>query len=145
MDIICSEEEKFLVTLDKGIELFEEQVLKLKKLGTKQIPGEVVFRLHDTFGFPVDLTEILALEHGLLIDISEYNEIMSKQKRASSKASKFITTSDNTIDWIILKEAEGTFIGYNETECHTNILRYRNIGKLYEIVLEKSHSNSFIT
>ncbi len=86
--VIKGEEESFNATLDRGIDLFEEIIEKLNKKNEKLIPGEDVFKLYDTFGFPVDLTNIMAIEKGFSIDEVRFNELMNQQKERAREASK---------------------------------------------------------
>ena len=86
--VIKGEEESFNATLDRGIELFEDIIEKLNKKKEKLIPGEDVFKLYDTFGFPVDLTNIMAIEKGFSIDEVKFNELMNQQKDRAREASK---------------------------------------------------------
>jgi alanyl-tRNA synthetase len=87
-DIILSEEESFNQTLDRGIELFYEVYENLKISGAKIFPGEIAFKLYDTYGFPLDLTEVMAKEHNLIVDIDGFNKEMEKQKQRARAARK---------------------------------------------------------
>jgi alanyl-tRNA synthetase len=91
-DIIRQEEESFGKTLDRGIELFQKQVEKLRPV-TKTIPGDVVFELYATFGFPVDLTQIMAAEQGMSVDLAGYEAEMAKHKEISGAGDKFAVTA----------------------------------------------------
>ena len=86
--VIQGEEESFNATLDRGIDLFEEIIEKLNKRKEKIIPGEDVFKLYDTYGFPVDLTNIMAIEKGFSIDEVKFSELMDQQKERAREASK---------------------------------------------------------
>ena len=77
---------KFFETLENGIKILDEAILKIKD---KTIPGEVIFKLHDTFGFPFDLTADIARENNLLVDKDGFNKFMAKQKQTSKAASSF--------------------------------------------------------
>lgn len=85
-DVIKSEEESFNVTLDRGIELFNEVADRLGKSETKEFPGEEAFKLYDTYGFPLDLTQVMAEERGFIVDVSGFNTEMDKQKNRARNA-----------------------------------------------------------
>lgn len=115
--IIKSEEKTFLSTLETGVALVNEQLAK----GIDEIPGDVVFKLKDTFGFPVDLTELIAREHGVSIDMEGYNKALEDQKNRSRSESE-------KGNWITVREGDLTeFIGYDFTESPVQILRYREV------------------
>jgi alanyl-tRNA synthetase len=129
--VIKEEEESFLRTLDKGIALLEDII---KKTEGEVIEGKVVFELYDTFGFPVDLTALIAGEGNKRIDELGFNEELNKQKERSRAATKL-----ETDDWVELGTGESKFIGYDHLEADVKILRFRKIkskGKeQYQIVL----------
>lgn len=130
--VIREEEESFLRTLDKGISLLEDII---KKTSGDVIDGKTVFELYDTFGFPVDLTALIASEGNKRIDQLGFNEELQKQKERSRSATKL-----ETEDWVELVSGETKFIGYDELEGDAKILRYRKVkakGKeSYQIVLD---------
>jgi alanyl-tRNA synthetase len=130
--VIREEEESFLRTLDKGIALLEEII---QKTSADVIEGKVVFELYDTFGFPVDLTALIAAESNKRIDQLGFDEELTKQKERSRAATKL-----ETEDWVELAAGETKFIGYDELEGEAKILRYRKVkakGKeSYQIVLD---------
>ncbi|MCZ7615494.1 MAG: alanine--tRNA ligase [Ignavibacteriaceae bacterium] len=141
--VIKGEEESFNATLDRGIELFEEIIEKLNKKKEKQIPGEDVFRLYDTFGFPVDLTNIMAVEKGFSIDEVKFNELMNQQKDRAREATKEKFASVN----VALNDTKGfqfssnqptEFTGYDELESHSKITGLRRDGNTELIILDKS-------
>lgn len=112
--IIKAEEESFNTTLDRGIELFDALVKKLKASNQKIISGDDVFKLYDTFGFPVDLTAVMAREQGFEIDEVRFNELMNEQKRKSREDSKKKTTSviyENSVPSYVKGKTE--FVGYD--------------------------------
>ena len=113
--VIRGEEESFNATLDRGIELFEEIIEKLNKKKEKIIPGEDVFKLYDTYGFPVDLTNIMAIEKGFSIDEVKFDELMDQQKERAREASKEkFTASKEVIKLMQRDEDEQTkFLGYD--------------------------------
>ncbi len=135
--VIKEEEESFLRTLETGIRLLDKVMDDTKKAGKNIISGIDAFTLYDTFGFPLDLTELILKENGLTADLDEFNNQMQQQKERARNAAAV-----ETGDWITLKEGEPVFIGYDFTECDAEILRYRKIKQknqeLYQIVLDKT-------
>jgi len=110
--IIFNEEEQFLRTLDRGIELFEKTVAEIKARGEKVFPGETAFMLHDTYGFPLDLTELMAEEKGMSVDRAGFKKQMEEQRARARAGSKFAIETQN-IKWVVLRENEKTvFTGY---------------------------------
>ncbi len=112
--VIKAEEESFNATLDRGIELFEDLIKGLKESGANVIPGEDLFMLYDTFGFPVDLTNIMAKENGFTIDEAGFNDLMDEQKRKSREDTKQKTTKyiyENFVPNYVKGKTE--FIGYD--------------------------------
>ncbi len=127
--VVLEEENGFLRTLENGINRFEKM---------NDISGEKAFELYDTFGFPIDLTELMAREKGLSVDMQGFEAELQKQKNRSRTA-----TAIDTEDWIILNEAEGSeFIGYDDLEVHAQILKYRKVtakGKeQFQLVLDRT-------
>ena len=119
--VIRQEELAFLVTLEKGIQRFQAY----RKEGNKIVSGDFTFELYDTFGFPPDLTALLAQEENLKIDISGFEKNLSRQ-RSRSKADSEIETGD----WVVVNEGEeGSFIGYDHTHARLKVMRYRQIEK----------------
>ncbi|MGZ8509257.1 MAG: alanine--tRNA ligase [Chitinophagaceae bacterium] len=135
--VVREEEEAFLRTLDKGLKRIDD-VIKDKKnrAGTGEIRGEIVFELYDTFGFPVDLTRLIASENNLSIDEVGFEAEMKKQKDRSRAA-----TAIDTEDWIDVNKAEKTsFVGYNDLVVETQIVKYRKVKsktkEQFQLVLE---------
>lgn len=117
--VIHEEEQGFLKTLEKGIQLFEEYV-KSNKNG---IDGAFAFELYDTFGFPIDLTQLLAQEQGLKVDMNAFQEQLKAQKDRSRAAGKL-----DTGDWVeVLKDDKEEFIGYDRLNSTVKISRYREV------------------
>ena len=131
--VIKEEEDSFLRTLDKGISLLEKE-LSSKKLSSKVLDGTVAFRLFDTYGFPLDLTELICREKGFTVDEEQFNVEMQKQKERARNAAAV----ENS-DWVELKAGEQQFVGYDYSEYECEILRYRKVtqkkNEFYEIVL----------
>ncbi len=141
--IIKAEEESFGTTLDRGIELFEEVAKKVKAENKNTIPGEEVFKLYDTFGFPVDLTNIMAEEKGLKIDEEKFNELMQEQKERARKVTKnklaaSDISEDSFKDFNIDSDLPTEFIGYDTLETEAIVLGSKNINNKTLVVLDKS-------
>lgn len=135
-EVIKSEEERFIKTLDAGLERFENIVQELK--GAKVISGDKVFQLYDTYGFPPDLTGILAEEKGLSIDEAGFEKCMEEQKaRARANMKQGINTM-GTEGWTQYSEVSTEFVGYELATCETKIARFREDKGVLSIVLEKS-------
>ena len=116
--VIKEEEQNFLRTLDKGIEKFNNYA----KSASNKVEGDFAFELLDTYGFPIDLTELLAKEQGLEVDQNGFKIALEAQKQRSRKA-----TSIQVEDWVIVNKGEGEFVGYDNLELESKILRYRGI------------------
>ncbi|MCW9096397.1 MAG: alanine--tRNA ligase [Ignavibacteriaceae bacterium] len=141
--VIQGEEESFNATLDRGIELFEEIVKKLNKKKGKIIPGEDVFKLYDTFGFPVDLTNIMATEKGFSIDEVKFGELMDQQKERAREASKEKFSSVN----VVLNDLKGfklispeptVFTGYDELETNSKVSGFKRDNETDLVILDQS-------
>ena len=114
MKALSSEEEQFARTLDKGMDILEQA---LSSLEGNQIPGDVVFRLYDTFGFPVDLTNDIARERGLELDIDGYEAAMQAQRKRSQESGSFQVDYNNVVN----VEGETEFLGYAEVESMSSV------------------------
>ncbi len=141
--VIRSEEESFNMTLDRGIELFDELIKRLKKDNLKVIPGEDVFKLYDTFGFPVDLTNIMAREKGFTIDEEGFNELMKLQQKRGREASReklaSINISADDLDSFELTErASSEFTGYDELKSKGKIIGYKKDKDNDLIILDRT-------
>jgi alanyl-tRNA synthetase len=121
--VIKSEEEQFGRTLDTGLEIFEDIVKRVESSGSKIIPGSDVFRLYDTYGFPVDLTEIMAAERRLHVDMTGFEEELGKQRERSRAAGKFgFSYVDDGQKVQSTSGRKSVFIGYDRTTVDTTIL-----------------------
>ncbi len=133
--VIKEEEDSFLRTLDKGISMLSASIEALKSEGKTVLDGAQAFRLFDTFGFPLDLTELICRENGVTVDEKQFDDEMQKQKERARNAA-----SVEASDWTELKEGEQQFVGYDYTEYECHILRYRKVTQkkltYYEIVLD---------
>lgn len=129
--VINEEESSFLRTLDTGIRKFEAYE-------DRSIAGDFAFELYDTYGFPIDLTQLMARESGKTVDMDGFHACMEQQKNRSRQA-----TAMSTDDWTIVRDEEAVeFVGYEELECPAEILRYRKIKKgtkeHYQLVLNRT-------
>ena len=118
--VIKSEEESFNATLDRGLEIFEHVVSNLKQ--SKIFPGEEAFKLYDTFGFPLDLTELMCEEHDLKVNLGSFAQLMEEQKLRSQKATSFKTTVEAELPKEKLQLEEHTGFTYTALSVETEIL-----------------------
>lgn len=135
--VIKEEEEAFLRTLDKGISLLDSIMEKTRKEGKTLVSGADAFTLYDTYGFPLDLTQLILRENSMDADIEGFEAEMAKQKARARNAA-----SVENSDWIEVNPGNETFVGYDNTEVKTRILRYRNVKQknkeYYQIMLEST-------
>lgn len=132
--VIKEEEESFLRTLSTGIRLLDKVMADTRAAGKDCISGDEAFVLYDTYGFPLDLTELILKENNLRADIDGFNVRMQEQKERARNAAAV-----ETGDWVVLHDAEPQFVGYDLLTCDTEILRYRRIRQknkdYYQLVL----------
>ena len=132
--VIKSEEDGFLRTLDKGITLLDKL---MKEAKDKEISGVDVFTLKDTYGFPLDLTQLILSENGFTTNEEEYNKALEHQKEMGRQANK-----QELGDWVVISEGETEFDGYDVLQCETQVLRYRKVNQkgkeLYQVVLSQT-------
>ena len=137
MRVIKEEEDSFLRTLSNGINMLNEAMDEVKKAGKSELDGAKAFRLFDTYGFPLDLTELICRENGLTVDEKQFDEEMQKQKARARNAAAV----ENS-DWVELRQGEQQFVGYDYTEYECHILRYRKVTQkkqtFYELVLDNT-------
>ena len=135
--VMKEEEDSFLRTLDKGINLLNGAMDELKAHGETVLDGTQAFRMFDTYGFPLDLTELICRENGYTVDEAGFNVEMEKQKARARNAAAV-----ENGDWEVLQEGEQHFQGYDYTEYECHILRYRKViqkkQSFYEIVLDNT-------
>ncbi|MGA7837021.1 MAG: alanine--tRNA ligase [Ignavibacteriaceae bacterium] len=141
--VVKAEEESFYTTLDRGIELFDEVIKNLKKQNKNEIPGEDVFRLYDTFGFPIDLTNVMAKESGFEIDETGFNKLMNEQKQKGREASKdkfaSVNVSINDLSGFELTEEKNPeFTGYDELKSNSKIIGYKKESGNDFLLLDKT-------
>ena len=132
--VIKSEEDGFLRTLDKGISLLDKL---MKEAKGKEISGVDVFTLKDTYGFPLDLTQLILSENGFTTNEDEYNKALERQKEMGRQANK-----QELGDWVELCEGDTEFVGYDILSCETKVLRYRKVNQkgkdFYQVVLSQT-------
>jgi alanyl-tRNA synthetase len=141
--VIRAEEESFNVTLDRGIELFDQVVKRLNKQKVKVIPGEDVFKLYDTFGFPVDLTNVMAREINFAIDEDGFEELMNEQKERGREASKdkfaSVNVTINDLSGFNLADQKSTvFTGYDELKSKAKVVGIKNEAENNLVILDRS-------
>ena len=133
--VMKEEEDSFLRTLEKGIAMLNGAMEQMKAEGKTELDGAQAFRLFDTYGFPLDLTELICRENGMTVDENQFAEEMEKQKARARNAAAVEST-----DWVELKPGEQQFVGYDYTEYNCHILRYRKTTQkkstYYELVLD---------
>ena len=135
--VMKQEEDSFLRTLERGINLLSVDMDELKAAGKTELEGEKAFRLFDTYGFPLDLTELICGENGFTVDAKGFDEEMAKQKERARNAAAV----ENS-DWVNVHEGEQEFVGYDTNDCDAHILRYRKVTQkknvFYEVVLDQT-------
>ena len=135
--VIKEEEESFLRTLETGIRLLDKVMSDSKLASKTEIEGKVAFTLYDTFGFPLDLTELILRENNFTVNIDEFNSEMQIQKDRARNAA-----ATETGDWVTVREGDSGFVGYDFTVADTEILRYRKVKQknqeYYQLVLSKT-------
>ena len=137
MKVIKDEEDSFLRTLETGIRLLDNAIKSAREKGSTEISGHEAFVLYDTYGFPLDLTELILKENGMTLDYKEFDAEMQQQKERARNAA-----ATETGDWVIVNEGDPEFVGYDLTETDTEILRWRKVkqkkGEYYQVVLRRS-------
>ncbi len=135
MKVIKEEEDAFLRTLDKGIAMLEGAIASARKAGKTEISGKEAFTLYDTYGFPLDLTELILKENGMTMDQDGFDVEMQAQKTRARNAAAVEAT-----DWVVVNELpDQEFVGYDKTEAETQIARYRHVKQknreYYQVIL----------
>ncbi len=137
MRVIKEEEDAFLRTLENGIRLLDDAVKAAKAEGHKEISGKQAFTLYDTYGFPLDLTELILKDYGMNVDLEGFNKEMAAQKERARAAAAV-----EAADWVTVNEGEQKFVGYDTFECEAHILRYRHVKQknreYYQIILSET-------
>jgi len=137
LKVIKEEEDAFLRTLENGIRLLDDAVKAAKAEGKNEISGKQAFTLYDTYGFPLDLTELILKDYGMTLDHAGFDVEMQAQKERARAAAAV-----EAADWVIVNEGEEEFVGYDATECDANVLRYRHVKQknreYYQIILSQT-------
>ena len=137
MKVMQEEESSFLRTLENGIKLLQGVIDETKAAGKTEIAGDKAFTLFDTFGFPLDLTELICREQGLTVDEKGFDVCMQEQKNRARNAAEV-----KLGDWVVLGDAESEFVGYDFTEHPAHIIKYREVQQkkrtAYEVILDKT-------
>ncbi|MDR2728103.1 MAG: alanine--tRNA ligase, partial [Chitinispirillales bacterium] len=143
-EVIRSEEERFGATLEQGIDKFNGMIESAAKKGAKTLSGADVFTLYDTYGFPMDLTRLMASEKGLSVDETGYGKLMEQQKERAREARKGSEDGLTPEGWTNIREVNGTeFLGYNNESASVNITRYKAVSgengePVYLLILDKT-------
>ncbi|MFN1836105.1 alanine--tRNA ligase [Balneola sp. MJW-20] len=133
-NVIRSEEQSFLKTLGQGIELFNAMIE-----GKDKVSGDDAFKLHDTYGFPIDLTELMARENGIQVDVKGFDNLMQEQKERARSAGKFSVDQSKTNEWNRIAESLAfEFVGYDEDQADVHILAWRKEGERFALILNKT-------
>jgi alanyl-tRNA synthetase len=137
MKVMQEEESAFLRTLENGIKLLQGIINETKAAGKTEIAGDKAFTLFDTYGFPLDLTELICREQGMTVDEKEFNNCMEEQKKRARNAAEV-----HLGDWVVLQDKESYFVGYDNTEYPCHIVKYREVkqkrGTAYEMILDNT-------
>lgn len=137
MKVIKEEEDSFLRTLENGIRMLDDSISAAKTQGKNEISGKEAFTLYDTYGFPLDLTQLILKENGMTLNIDEFNVEMEAQKARARNAAAVEAT-----DWVIVNDGEQEFTGYDTTSAQSRILRYRHVKQknkeFYQIILDRT-------
>lgn len=133
--VVHSEEKSFIRTLGQGIALFEQMTEH-----SEVLTGEDAFKLHDTYGFPIDLTQLMAREKGLRVDVAGFDERMNEQKTRARAAGAFSVDHNEKgqWSWVAGKETQSEFVGYDELSISTSIIAYRKVEDTFHLLLEKN-------
>ena len=133
--VVHSEEKSFIRTLGQGIALFEQMTEH-----SELLTGDDAFKLHDTYGFPIDLTQLMAKEKGLQVDVAGFNERMNEQKTRARAAGAFSVDHNEKgqWSWVAGKETQSEFVGYDELRISTSIIAYREVEDTFHLLLEKN-------
>ena len=137
MKVMQEEESSFLRTLENGIRLLQGIIDETKAAGKTEIAGDKAFTLFDTFGFPLDLTELICREQGITVDNKGFEACMEEQKKRARNAAEV-----HLGDWVTLSDAESSFVGYDYTEYPCHIIKYREVKQkkstAYEMILDNT-------
>lgn len=137
--VIESEEKRFLKTLGSGLDRLDKVVSELQKKKKTVIPGETVFTLYDTYGFPTDLTAMIADGKGLTVDMEGYTQCMTEQRERARKHQKFDDALASDNNWVVISPSKTTeFTGYSDTTATSKVLRYAEDGDRIYVLVDKT-------
>jgi alanyl-tRNA synthetase len=139
--VIKAEEEAFGKTLDRGLEVYGGFTTEMKQSNIKVISGAQTFTLYDTYGFPVDLTQLMAQEDGFTVDIDGFNREMEVQKERARAAQKFGGDSELRVDErfsVVSEGASSEFVGYDQLECQATVRRWFLDGDQVQLTLDRT-------
>lgn len=134
--VLKSEEESFIRTLSTGVDILSDIIESKKKEGRDEIRGEEAFRLYDTYGFPLTLTEEIAEEHEMKVDKKGFEKEMEKQKERARREEEF--QAERNVGWNIISDEDSEFVGYDKREVETRIIAYREINGNLELILRET-------
>jgi alanyl-tRNA synthetase len=132
-NVIKAEETGFLKTLGQGIELFNSLVGDSDK-----ISGDDAFKLHDTYGFPIDLTQLMAKEKGVDVDTKRFDELMNRQKERARTSGKFTASAKSDLSWQVHSDEESVFVGYDDLETECKVIAQATRGDKNYVVLNRT-------
>lgn len=134
INVIRSEERSFLKTLGQGIELFNEMTR-----GSEELSGDQAFKLHDTYGFPIDLTQLMARERGIDVDVKGFDELMQEQRERARAAGTFAADQSGKSEWVqVIPDDEFEFVGYEDLSSSSHIRSYREEDDHKALLLDKT-------
>jgi len=135
-EVTRNEENRFFETIEGGLKRMEEIIAS----GSKRIAGEEAFKLYDTFGFPIDLTELIAAEKGLTVDHAGFDKALDEQRARSrrDRSGPAVHAAKDRGDWQVLKPEPQTFVGYDRTEAETDILAFRQEADRVDVILREN-------
>jgi alanyl-tRNA synthetase len=137
--VIKSEEDSFSQTLDRGLQIFSGLVQETKSVGSKQISGADVFKLYDTFGFPVDLTSLMSEEEGLTVDIAGFESLMTAQREKARQSKQFVQADTKGAEWKVITDGEHSeFHGYTHHHLDTSIAQVMAADDKLFIILKQT-------
>ncbi len=137
--VIKSEEDSFGQTLDRGLQIFSGLVQELKSGGSNTLSGESVFKLYDTYGFPVDLTSLMAEEEGFEVDLDSFEALMNAQREKARSASQLKQKHSQGSDWEIIQPGDHSeFLGYTHQQLDTSIAQVLKLEKSLSIILTQT-------
>jgi alanyl-tRNA synthetase len=136
--VILAEEEAFGRTLDKGLELFAELTERLKKNRQTVIPGDEAFRLYDTYGFPLDLTQLMAEELGMTVEVEDFNKFMEEQRERARASGRF-AMAEKSRDWEIISDSDHSqFLGYEYLRSAAKLCQWNEDENFYKLVFDQT-------